>query len=222
MANEEYYLRRSRQSKRRKNKRNFWFLIFLAFIFVILLFVLVNFGGKDSSPSETAENTENTNNDETSSEKANNSNQEETSNAEDNETNENNEENNDDSEDNEDDDSEDETSTEEVDSDDPNVTKDYKGEWDPVDTEQSVDHTTNYEDASQGRTEIKQAIADATCVSEDQMIEHWVGNQGEQYVTSTSQDESTDQFYRVSLEWIEGAGWQPNKVEEWDSFEKYG
>src|SRR5699024_1823652 len=164
----------------------------LAFIFVILLFVLVNFGGKDSSPSETAENTEeNTNNDETSSEKANNSNQEETSNAEDNETNENNEENNDDSEDNEDNEDND---SEEVDSDDPNVTKAYKGEWDPVDTEQSGDHTTNYDDGSQDRTEIKQAVSDATGVSEDQMIEHWVGNQGEQKVTSTIQDESTDQF----------------------------
>lgn len=231
MANEEYYLRRSRQSKKRKNKRNFWFLIFLAFIFVVLLLVMVNYGGKDSSSSETSntENTEENANDEnTSSNNESNSNQPEGSDDADTDSENNANEDEDEDEDKDENDAEDEddndsnkdVSTEEVESDDENVTKAYKGDWEPAGTEQSGEHTTDYDDGSQDRNEIKQAVSEVTGVSEDEMIEHWVGNEGEQKVTATIQDESDDQFYKVSLDWVDDKGWKPTKVEELESFQK--
>lgn len=190
---------------------------------------MVNYGGKDSSSSETSEteNTEeNADNGKTSSKTENNSNQQEESADADtdaeNKADEEDEDNNDaeDKDEKEDEDNNKDASTEDVESDDENVTKAYTGDWEPAGTEQSGEHTTNYDDGSQDRNEIKQAVSGVTGVSEDQMIEHWVGNQGEQKVTATIQDESDDQFYKVSLDWVDGEGWKPTKVEELDSFQK--
>src|SRR5699024_9285670 len=70
----------------------------------------------------------------------------------------------------------------EVESDENDVEKAYEGEWEPVETEQSGEHVTNYDDGSDDRKEIKQAVTEATGIDSDNIIEHWIGNNGEQKV----------------------------------------
>lgn len=88
------------------------------------------------------------------------------------------------------------------------------GEWDPVGTEQSGEHTTNYSEGSQDRTEIKRASSIATGISEDDMIEWWVGNAGDQQVETTISNSAQTTTYRVLLRWVDNQGWQPVQVEE--------
>lgn len=109
-----------------------------------------------------------------------------------------------------------ETETEEVPSTDKNVTKAYTGDWEPVGTTQTGDHVTDYSDGSADRNEIKQAVAAATGISADNMIEWWIGNAGDQQVTATVSDTQKETIARVQLKWVDGEGWQVTLVEELD------
>ncbi len=104
--------------------------------------------------------------------------------------------------------------TEEVPSTDENVTKAYTGDWEPIGTTQTGEHVTDYGDGSTDRNEIKQAIAAATGISADSMIEWWVGNAGDQQVTATVSDTQKETIARVQLNWVDGEGWQVTLVEE--------
>src|SRR5699024_11189719 len=106
----------------------------------------------------------------------------------------------------------------EVDPTDNNVSKAYTGNWKPVGTIQDGPHTTNYNNGSIDRKEIKEAVSIATGVDENQMIEHWIGNGGDQKVIATIQDQTDSVFYRVYLEWIDEEGWKPTKVEQLKSY----
>lgn len=88
------------------------------------------------------------------------------------------------------------------------------GEWDPVGTEQTGEHTTDYSSGSQDRIEIKRASSVATGISEGDMIEWWVGNAGDQQVETTVSNSANTATYRVILKWVDGQGWQPVQVEE--------
>lgn len=88
------------------------------------------------------------------------------------------------------------------------------GEWEPIGTTQTGAHVINYEDGSADRTEIKQATAAATGISASEMIEWWVGNGGDQQVTATVSDKAKSKIARVSLQWVDGEGWQVTQVEE--------
>ena len=64
---------------------------------------------------------------------------------------------------------------------DENVAKAYTGDWEPIGTSQTGEHSaTDYTDGSADRIEIKQAVAAATGISADNMIEWWIGNAGDQ------------------------------------------
>lgn len=90
----------------------------------------------------------------------------------------------------------------------------YEGDWDPIGTEQSDSHTTNYSSGSQDRLEIKEAAANVTGLDYNTMIEHWVGNDGtNQGVHATVSDRQQSEFYRVHLTWNDGGGWQVQSVE---------
>lgn len=102
--------------------------------------------------------------------------------------------------------------TKEVESSDDNVTKAYEGNWKPIGTEQSGPHTTNYDDGSQDRIEIKEAIRSATGLED--MVELWIGNGGDQKVIATVATPDNSDIYRVYLSWIDEEGWQPTKVEK--------
>jgi len=107
-----------------------------------------------------------------------------------------------------------EVETEQVESPDDNVSKAYKGDWKPIETEQSGQHTTNYDDESQDRKEMEKAIKSVTGLDDD-MILWWVGNDGDQQkVVATVSPSDNSKTYRVYLSWIDNNGWKPTKVEE--------
>ncbi len=107
-----------------------------------------------------------------------------------------------------------EAETKEVASADDNVEKAYTGDWEPVGTSQTGEHVTNYDDGSADRTEIKQATAAATGIDASEMVEWWVGNAGDQQVTTTVSDKAKSKIARVTLSWIDGEGWQVTQIEE--------
>lgn len=87
------------------------------------------------------------------------------------------------------------------------------GEWDPVGTDQSGEHTTNYSAGSQDRIEIKRASSVASGISEGDMIEWWVGNAGDQQVEAVISNSAQTETFRVLLQWVDNQGWQPVQVE---------
>lgn len=104
--------------------------------------------------------------------------------------------------------------TREVAANDPNVIRAFEGNWAPIGTTQSEPHVTNYNDGSADRIEIKRAVSQATGVPEGDMIENWVGNNGDQKVTATVTQPSSGKIYKVYLSWIAQQGWQVTRVEE--------
>lgn len=104
--------------------------------------------------------------------------------------------------------------TEQVQPSDDNVIEAYIGDWQPIGTEQSGTHTTDYNDGSQDRKEIAKAVSDVTGLQEQSMVTHWVGNGGEQKVEATVSNANNSQIYRVYLTWIDERGWKPTKVEK--------
>lgn len=192
--------RTTRHQKRRNNKRKLLFFSLLGVVFVIVLFSLIVFGNNDQNESDLVKE-----------------NQKETT-----ETSLNNDENNANETDGNEEDLEDiedvydlesDIDVQEVDSTDDNVIVAYTGNWLPIGTSQTGTHTTDYSDGSLDRIEIKRAVSAVTGISEDDMIEHWVGNDGEQKVVATVSSKSNKEVYRVYLSWIDNEGWQVTKVE---------
>lgn len=105
--------------------------------------------------------------------------------------------------------------TEQVESSDDNVVKAFTGDWKPIGTEQKGTHTTNYNEGSQDRKEIKTAVTQVTGLDKNSMVTHWVGNGGSpEKVEATVSTEDNTQIYRVYLTWVEEKGWKPTKVEQ--------
>lgn len=99
---------------------------------------------------------------------------------------------------------------------DPNVLQAVKNpNWQPIGTSQTGVHTTNYSDGSVDRREMERAMSYATGLAEEDMIVWWVGRgdiPNQQAVgTITSKDQT--KIFRVYLEWVDGMGWKPTKVE---------
>lgn len=102
----------------------------------------------------------------------------------------------------------------EIPSNDPNVIKAYAADWEPIGTTQSGTHVTDYNDGSADRIEIKRAASQATGVPEDDIVEYWVGNAGEQRVTATIMQVSTGKYFKTYLTWNDGKGWQVTRYDE--------
>lgn len=102
--------------------------------------------------------------------------------------------------------------TERVETSDPNVADAFTGNWEPIGTSQTGAHRTNYENGSQDRQEMEQAIQLATGI--ESMTVWWLERGSEQTVKATiSNKQDKSEVYRVTLEWIDGAGWRPAQVE---------
>lgn len=206
--------------KRRKNTKKISILMIIASILIIILLAIWIFGGKDKDTSSPDNNSiengdvEIGNDDDSEDQDKNN--------AAENEGNQN--QSDEDSEDNViDEDLEinenenidviEDIETEPAEPTDDNVIEAYTGNWKPIGTIQEGPHTTVYDDGSQDRIEIKQAIISATGLGED-MIEWRIANGGDQKVLATVANPENTEYYRVYLSWIDNEGWQPTKVEK--------
>ncbi|RDW21729.1 hypothetical protein CWR45_02320 [Oceanobacillus chungangensis] len=107
-----------------------------------------------------------------------------------------------------------EVETEPAEPSDDNVEEAFTGDWEPVGTVQTGPHTTTYNEGTADRAELKKASSVATGIAENDMIEWWYENGGEQKVIATVSDNAQTATYRVFLSWIDGEGWQPTKVEK--------
>src|SRR5699024_4368081 len=78
-----------------------------------------------------------------------------------------------------------------------NVEEAFVADWPPIGTNQTGTHTVNFDNES-----------------EDGMIEHWVGNGGDQKVIATVSNNDQSIAYKVYLQWEIDKGWKPTKVEK--------
>ena len=86
--------------------------------------------------------------------------------------------------------------------------------WEPIGTTQTGEHASQYDRASVDWVEKQQALAYATGLSQDSMIFWKIKNGGGPQksvgiVSSTNKAEK----YRVYLEWVDGEGWKPVKMD---------
>ncbi|MFD1038565.1 YrrS family protein [Virgibacillus byunsanensis] len=207
MSDFDNYSRVNKFEKRRKNTKSISILLILGSILIIVLLGMWIFGGDDEesdaqptdteiNEDETNENTdEDTVDEDTSSEEGNTTEEDGDSNEEENDANNN-------------------VDVEEAEpTDDENVLEAYTGDWQPVGTDQEGEHTTTYEEGSQDRNEMEQAIRVATRLQEGNMTTWWLENGGDQKVIATVSNKDESENYRVYLSWIDNQGWQPTKVE---------
>ncbi|MER2088600.1 MAG: DUF1510 family protein [Sporosarcina sp.] len=87
--------------------------------------------------------------------------------------------------------------------------------WKPIGTTQTGDHVSLYDGSSVDWNEKKQALAYATGLSQDSMIFWKIKNGGgpQKSVGIVSSKDSSEK-YRVYLEWIDGQGWKPVKMDK--------
>ncbi|WP_010531072.1 DUF1510 family protein [Lentibacillus jeotgali] len=197
----------NKYEKRRKNTKLLSTFIIVGSILVIVLIALLIFGGSD----EAGKSGDNQTNQSSSQEEASNSNSEsegESGSADGSDESGTNNDSDMDEENNG------ETETEQVEPSDDNVAEAYTGDWEPVGTEQSEPHTINYNEGSQDRNEMRQAVAEATGLDVNNLTMWWIERNGDEKVINTVSDPDETEIYRVYNQWIPNEGWQPTKVEE--------
>jgi cytoskeletal protein RodZ len=88
--------------------------------------------------------------------------------------------------------------------------------WQPVGTSQTGEHTTVYDQSSVDWQEMLNAISYATGLDKGNMTVYWLGRDKSTTNGSFSTVASKDkqQKYNVYLQWVDGQGWKPTKVEE--------
>ncbi len=103
-----------------------------------------------------------------------------------------------------------------VESDDPNVIKVVvHPDWEPIGTQQTGEHITQYDEGSRDRIEMEEAISYASGVERDNMIVWWLENGGApDKVIGTISTKDQTEVYRVYIEWIDGKGWKPVRLEQ--------
>lgn len=201
MSDHDTNSRLNRHEKRKKNKQKLLILISLGVVFCIILFSLIAFGGKeDPSEPELSQAEKALKNKEEAGDRVSNQSEEIEIADEKRQSEEESEEESD-------------VDIKEEESDDDNVIKAYSGDWQPVGTSQSGPHTTNYNDGSDDRKEIKEAVSIVTGINNDDIVELWVGNGGDQKVEATVSDQAGENYFKVYLTWIDDDGWQVKRVE---------
>lgn len=215
MSESDKHSRLNKFEKRRKNTKSISiFLIVGAFLLLLLLAIWL-FGGGDSETDSTENEEESSSdflitkedNEESSQDTENDSSENNTTTDEEAKEETESEEDENNSEENE------EIETEPTEPSDDNVKEASTGNWEPIGTEQEGPHTMNFDNGSQDRIEIKRAASMVTKIPESEMVEWWVGNNGDQKAIATVSHKAETEVYRVFLSWIDNEGWQPTKVE---------
>ncbi|MFI8685503.1 DUF1510 family protein [Rossellomorea sp. NPDC077527] len=113
-------------------------------------------------------------------------------------------------------DGEDDSKMQVEESDEPNVAKTMvHPDWKPIGTEQTGEHVSSYDQGTVDWQEKITAVSYATGIQESNMTVWWVeGNGGPQKSMATVTAKDTKTPYRVYLQWVDGKGWQPTKVQE--------
>lgn len=213
--------RLNRFEKRRKNTTALTWLIVLGGIFIIVLIGFMIFGGGNNDQSQGQEsNTANTgeenNSNSNSTSKDNTTGNSGTTSEDEVKENQNDNTEKDEGKSSQADDPENQEIEEIEVPDDDNVLRAYRGNWEPVETEQEGPHkvTENtFDNSSQDWEEIMQAVSIATGLNQEKMVKHWVGNGGNESVIATVSNDAKTENYRVHVSWVENQGWQPTKVE---------
>lgn len=198
--------RTEKRTKRRKTNIILNSLIGIVLLLIIIISINIFFGNDEKSTNEAVNNVQNSSNDIVQNEQEN---IEVSNEIKDNEVNEN-------SEENEDKEEKKETIVTEGGSD-SNVKKTIVNpNWKPVGTSQSGEHSAVYDESSADWNEMVQALSYATGLSQDNMTLWYLGNNNHdpQKSIGTVSSKSNKKKYRVFLEWVEGEGWKPSKVEE--------
>ncbi|CAM3703532.1 YrrS family protein [Cytobacillus oceanisediminis] len=85
--------------------------------------------------------------------------------------------------------------------------------WEPVGTSQSGEHTAVYDQSAVDWQEMLQAISYATGVDQGNMTVWFLGNNGPNKSVGTISTKDQSEKYRVYIDWVDGQGWKPVKVE---------
>lgn len=94
--------------------------------------------------------------------------------------------------------------------------------WQPLGTEQTGEHVTVFDKDSLDWLEMERAIAYATEIERPNLQIWFIGNDGHNKAIGTVSEKNDDQAYRVYIEWVDGQGWKPTKVEELIENDKKG
>ncbi|KQL20611.1 YrrS family protein [Cytobacillus solani] len=92
--------------------------------------------------------------------------------------------------------------------------------WNPIGTTQTGEHYAVYDKESVDWAEMLQAISYATGVDQSNMNVWFLGNNGFNKSVGTITTKDQKQIYRVYIDWVDGQGWKPTKVEELNKVEK--
>lgn len=97
-----------------------------------------------------------------------------------------------------------------------NVLNTYTSDsWKPVGTTQTGVHTTSYEKGSTDWNEMTKAIAYGAGIDGASLRLWWLKNGGSPNTAiGTVSAGDNPQAFRVYIEWVDGEGWKPVKVEE--------
>ncbi|SFJ18339.1 Protein of unknown function [Halobacillus dabanensis] len=101
-------------------------------------------------------------------------------------------------------------------SDDPNVERVITKDWPviPTEMETNAEHSITYQSGSQDYKELQQAIRSAVGLSEDNIIYWTVENRGgPQKAISVVSDKNKTGYLRVHVNWVDGQGYKPVKLE---------
>src|SRR5699024_3718415 len=87
-------------------------------------------------------------------------------------------------------------------------------DWKPVGTKQTGEHVSKYDGQSDDWNEKKKAISYATGLSEDQLYFDRIQNGGSpQKSEGIVRSKDNSKKYKVYLEWVDGQGWKPVKMD---------
>ncbi len=89
--------------------------------------------------------------------------------------------------------------------------------WEPVGTVQTGKHVTVYSGVDWD--EMVKAISYAVGLSEDEFTIHFLGNNGPNKSAGTIYTKNKEKIYKVYIEWVDGKGWKPTKVERLSAIE---
>jgi len=88
-------------------------------------------------------------------------------------------------------------------------------EWQPVGTTQTGEHAPVFDQSSVDWQEMLVAYSYATGIDKENMTVWWNENNGApNTAVGTISAKGSDQTFRVAIEWVDGQGWKPVKVEE--------